>query len=62
MMEFWALRSLEAATIFMALVICFVELTDSILVLTSFKFAIISISIKISSLRYRIPQQLPFSM
>jgi hypothetical protein len=25
----------------MALVICFVELTDSILVLTSFKFAII---------------------
>src|SRR5690554_8022740 len=35
----WALRSLEAATIFIALVICWVELTEFILSFTSFKLA-----------------------
>src|SRR5690606_37189798 len=36
----WALLSLSAATIFMALVICCVELTELILSFTSFKLAI----------------------
>ena len=57
MMAFCDFRNLDAATIFMALVICFVELTDSILVLTSFKFAI---TIIVCSLCYR-PQRLHFS-
>ena len=35
-----ARRNLAAATIFMAFVICWVEITDEILFLTSFKFAI----------------------
>ena len=39
-MAFWALRSFEAATIFMALVICCVDFTDAILVLTSLRFGI----------------------
>ena len=40
MIAFCALLSLEAETIFMALVICLVDLTEAILVRTSFKFAI----------------------
>jgi hypothetical protein len=39
-MAFWALLNLVAETNFMALVICCVEVTDAILILTSFKFAI----------------------
>ena len=41
-MASWALRNFAAETIFMALVICRVELTDAILTRNSFRLAIYS--------------------
>jgi hypothetical protein len=46
MILFWALRIFAAATIFIAEVICLVDLTEFIRVRKSFKFAIFLISFK----------------
>jgi hypothetical protein len=45
--------NLAAETIFMALVICCVELTDAILFLTSFKLAILFVEYQVVSIKYQ---------